>query len=117
VSGTDDAYEVRLVGEGVVEIVAYGLADAEHQAEKEFAQRWPGAAFEVADVARAEPGAARIAEEFRVGYRVRARERVSAVSADAAGRAALRGAQARLAGSRFARTAWQRPAVGAAPAA
>lgn len=104
-------YEVRLVGRGVAEIVAYGVADAEHQAEKEFARLWADADFAVTEVARAEPGAERIAEEFRVGYRVRATHAIYAATADDAGRDALREAQRRLAGSRFARTAWQPPAV------
>lgn len=99
-------HTVAVRGAGWVELAAYGLADAEHQVEKELRALWPDAVVEVTDVGRAD-ASARIVEEFRVSYRVR-----GAVSAEGdteadARKAALRTLRDRFAGSRFERIAWE----------
>ena len=50
-------HAVAVRGTGRVELPAYGLADAEHQVEKELRALWPGATVEVTDVARTDPAA------------------------------------------------------------
>lgn len=99
-----DRVEVR--GAGRVELAAYGLADAEHQVEKEIRALWPDAAVDVLDVARAD-GASRIVEEFRVRYRVRAVVPVKADTPADARRSALRLLRERFTGSRYERVAWE----------
>lgn len=97
------AVDVR--GEGRAELPAYGMADAEHRVEKELYAVWPEARVEVREVARAaHPGG--IVEEFEVRYGITARVRVAAESPEQALGAAFRDARARLAGTRFTRTAW-----------
>lgn len=96
-------------GSGQVELAAYGLADAEHQVEKEVRALWPdAAAVEVTDVARLDE-ASRIVEEFRVRYRVRGLLRVAAETEAEARRAALRTMRERFLGSRFERITWELP--------
>lgn len=110
-------YGIAVRGTGRVELPAYGLADAEHQVEKELRALWPDAAVDVLDVARPDD-ASRIVEEFRVRYRVRITAAVDAVSPAEARRAALRTLRERSAGSRFDRIAWdvvEPPAGGLAP--
>jgi hypothetical protein len=99
--------EVAVTGGGRVELAAYGMADAEHQVEKELREIWPDARVDVLDVARTgrEP---RIVEEFAVRYRVRGTVAVEVEREEDARRAALRQLNPRFAGSRFARIAWDR---------
>jgi len=98
-------HDVALKGSGRVELAAYGVADAEHQVEKEVRAAWPDARVEVLEVSRA--GAqGRIVEEFAVRYRVRGTVTVEAEDAREARRAALRELRGRLAGTRHARIAW-----------
>jgi hypothetical protein len=98
-------HEVALKGSGRVELAAYGVADAEHQVEKEVRAAWPQARVEVLEVSRA--GAqGRIVEEFAVAYRVRGTVTVEVEDAKEARRAALREVRGRLAGTRHARIAW-----------
>ena len=99
-------HTVAVRGAGRVELPAYGLADAEHQVEKELRALWPDAAVDVLDVARGDERP-RIVEEFRVRYRVRAALPVDADSADDARKAALRGLRERFAGSRYEHVAWE----------
>lgn len=96
---------VPLRGDGRVELPAYGLADAEHQVEKEIRALWPQASVDVLDVARSE-GASRIVEEFRVRYRVRGTVSVTAPTQDEARRTALRDLRERFNGSRFELVTW-----------
>lgn len=103
-------YTVRAEGHGRAELPAYGLADAEHQVEKEIVRALPAARVEVAEVQRAE-AAGRIVEEFRVGYRVRVDMAVDADSADAARREALRRLRAALEGTRHRRIQWTKTDV------
>lgn len=99
------SHEVALKGSGRVELAAYGVADAEHQVEKEVRAAWPSARVEVLEVSRA--GAqGRIVEEFAVAYRVRGTVTVEVEDAKEARRAALREVRGRLAGTRHARIAW-----------
>ncbi|MET0397796.1 MAG: hypothetical protein ABW277_13280 [Longimicrobiaceae bacterium] len=98
-------YTVRAEGRGRAELPAYGLADAEHQVEKEIVRALPVARVEVAEVQRTE-AAGRIVEEFRVGYRVLVDVAVDADSADAARREALRRLRAALEGTRHRRIQW-----------
>ena len=88
-----------------MELPAYGLADAEHQVEKEIRALWPEAAVDVLDVARAE-GGSRIVEEFRIRYQVRGTVAVTAPTEDEARRTALRVLRERFTGSRFALITW-----------
>ena len=98
-------HEVALKGSGRVELAAYGVADAEHQVEKEVRAAWPEARVEVLEVSRA--GArGRIVEEFAVSYRVRGTVTVEVEDAKEARRTALREVRGRLAGTRHARIAW-----------
>jgi hypothetical protein len=99
-------HRIGVRGAGRVELAAYGLADAEHQVEKEIRALWPDAAVDVLDVARAD-GASRIVEEFRVRYRVRAVVPVEADTPADARRSALRLLRERFAGSRYERVAWE----------
>jgi uncharacterized OsmC-like protein len=90
-----------------VELPAYGLADAEHQVEKELRALWPdAAAVDVTDVARMDE-ASRIVEEFRVRYRVRGTVPVAADTDEDARKAALRMMRDRFVGSRFERITWE----------
>lgn len=97
-------HRVALSGGGRVEVAAYGLADAEHQVEKEIAALWPEAAVEVTEVSRA--GSGTIVEEFAVRYRVRGMVTMEAASPAEARSAALRVLRDRFAASRYARIAW-----------
>ena len=99
-------HRIALRGAGRVELAAYGLADAEHQVEKELRALWPEAVVEVLDVARVEDRS-RIVEEFAVRYRLRGAVEAEADSLDDARRSALRDLRARFTGSRFARVAWE----------
>lgn len=104
-------YSVRAEGRGRAALPAYGLADAEHQVEKEIVRAWPEARVEVTEVVRAEaPG--RIVEEFAVSYRVHAPVEVEADSADEARRDALRALRAAFEGSRHRRIEWLDVKVG-----
>jgi hypothetical protein len=97
---------VTLKGGARVELAAYGLADAEHQVEKELRAAWPEARVEVLDVSRR--GEGRIVEEFSVRYRVRGTVTVDAEGPAEARTAALRLLRERLAGTRHARIEWER---------
>lgn len=98
---------VRAEGRGRALLPAYGLADAEHQVEKEVLRALPEARVEVTEVLRAED-AGRIVEEFVVRYRVVATVAVEAGSPDEARREALRTLRAALAGTRHRRVEWVR---------
>ncbi|HEX2091673.1 MAG TPA: hypothetical protein VHG28_04690 [Longimicrobiaceae bacterium] len=104
------AYTVRAEGRGRVELPAYGMADAEHQVEKELLRAWPDARTEVLEVIRAET-AGRIVEEFRVAYRVSAAVSVEASSPDEAKREALRRLRAAFEGTRYRRIEWAKVEV------
>jgi len=106
-------HAISVRGSGRVELAAYGLADAEHQVEKELRALWPQAAVDVTDVGRAD-ASARIVEEFRVSYRVRGVVPTVADTEADARKAALRALRDRFAGSRFERITWE---VVPAPAA
>lgn len=97
-------HTIAVRGAGRVELAAYGLADAEHQVEKELRALWPDAAVDVLDVARGDERS-RIVEEFRVRYRVRGTVPVEAETAEDARKSALRLLRERFAGSRFERIA------------
>jgi hypothetical protein len=99
-------HTITVRGAGRVELPAYGLADAEHQVEKELRGLWPDAAVDVLDVARTDEQS-RIVEEFRVRYRVRAAVPVEADTPDDARKSALRLLRERFTGSRFERIAWE----------
>ena len=99
-------HEVAVKGGGRVELAAYGIADAEHQAEKEIRAAWPEARVSILEVARNSPGE-RIVEEFAIRYRVSGIVIVEeAESAEAARRAALRQLRERFDGTRFSRVVW-----------
>jgi hypothetical protein len=99
-------HTVRLRSTGVVEVPAYGLADAEHQVEKEIRAAWPGVRVEILDVSRP-GGPPRIVEELRVRYRVTGSVMVDADSSAAALREALRTLRDRFSPTRYHRIEWQ----------
>lgn len=101
-------YEIRVRGEGRVQLPAYGLADAEHRVEKELSRLWPGATIRVLDVSRGRDGA-RIVEEFTVIYRIDGVVNVEVPSPNETLRAAFRRARERLADSRYFHTQWESP--------
>jgi len=98
-------FEVAVKGGGRVELAAYGIADAEHQAEKELRAAWPEARVAVVEVSRSgdQP---RIVDEFVVRYRLSGIVSVESDSADDARRAALRTLRERFAATRFAHVVW-----------
>lgn len=99
-------YAIGIRGSGRVELAAYGLADAEHQVEKELRALWPQASVDVTDVSRM-GDAGRIVEEFRVSYRVRGVVPTVADTDAEARKAALRVMRDRFLGSRFERITWE----------
>lgn len=105
-SGAPSVRTVRARGRGRVEVPAYGVADAEHQVEKEILRAWPDARVEVLEIGRA--GASRIVEEFAVAYRVEAVVRVEADAPDEARREALRRLRAAFEGTRHRHVEWTR---------
>lgn len=98
-------FTVRASGRGRAELPAYGLADAEHQVEKEILRAWPEARVAVTDVGRGE-SAGRIVEEFVVAYRVDASLHLEADSPDDARREALRRLRSAFEGTRHRRIEW-----------
>ncbi len=92
-------------GSARVELAAYGVADAEHQVEKELRELWPEARVDLVDVARTLPEP-RIVEEFAVRYRVGGIVVVEAESEADARRAAFRTLRERFAGTRHGSIAW-----------
>jgi hypothetical protein len=98
--------EVAVRGSARVELAAYGVADAEHQVEKELRELWPEARIHLVDVARTLPEP-RIVEEFAVRYRVGGTVVVEAESEADARRAAFRTLRERFAGTRHDRVAWE----------
>jgi len=102
---------VSVRGTGRVVLPAYGLADAEHQVEKELGEAWPGCRVDVLDVARTDDRA-RIVEEFAIRYRVRGTVTLAAPTEKEAQAAALRGLRDRFAGTRFGNVAWDVVEVG-----
>ena len=102
---TGGEYRVTVRGAGQVELAAFGVADAEHQVEKELLDLWPGCVAEVVDIARTDERS-RIVEEFAVRYRVRGTESVAASGEPAARAVVLRSLRERFAGTRFAAVAW-----------
>ena len=104
--------EVAAAGTARVELAAYGVADAEHQVERELRELWPEARIDLLEVARTLPEP-RIVEEFAVRYRIRGTVAVDAESEADARRAAFRALRERFAGSRHERIAWDaEPAAG-----
>ena len=95
-----------MAGTARVELAAYGVADAEHQVERELRERWPEARVELLEVARTLPEP-RIVEEFAVRYRIRGTVPVEAESDEDARRAAFRTLRERFAGTRHERIAWE----------
>ena len=93
-------------GSARVELAAYGVADAEHQVERELRELWPGARVDLLEVARTLPEP-RIVEEFAVRYSIRGTVAVDAESEDDARRAAFRTLRQRFAGTRHERVAWE----------
>ena len=93
-------------GSARVELAAYGVADAEHQVEKELRELWPDARVDLLEVARTLPEP-RIVEEFAVRYRIRGTVAVDAESDEDARRAAVRALRERFAGTRHERVAWE----------
>jgi len=90
-----------------VEVPAYGLADAEHQVQKEIRAAWPEAHVDVLDVGRP-GGAARIVEDFTVTYRITGTLDVAEATEAAAEREAFRQLRARFDGTRYQQVRWER---------
>lgn len=99
---------LRVRGQGSAEVAAYGIADAEHQVEKELSAAWPGAAVVVVEIER--PAAERrLVEEFVVRYTVAGEMQGEGDSVAEAHRDALRRLRATFAGTRHHRIAWDPP--------
>src|SRR5215218_6102018 len=98
-------HSIPVIGQGRVDIAAYGVADAEHLVEKELRALWPDARLVVTEVRR-DAGAARIVEEFSLAYRLQATLQAEGADEAEARRAAFRAARDRLAGSRYRHTSW-----------
>jgi hypothetical protein len=96
---------VRVQGEGAVRVPGYGLADAEHQVEKELRELWPEASIQILDVGR-DGSAPRIVEDFAVRYRVKGEVDIEADDLEEARREAFRQLRTRFTGSRFSTVAW-----------
>ena len=106
------AWRVAVKGTNRVELAAYGVADAEHQVERELRERWPDARVDVLEVARRDPEP-RIVEEFAVRYALRGTVTVEAETEEEARRAAFRLLRERFAGTRHDRIAWETEVPGA----
>ncbi len=106
-------FQVTISGRGRAAIAAYGVADAEHQAEKDLAGLWPRAAIQIVELRR--PPSGRIVEEFDVGFTLRMTTVAEAPTAGAAGRSALRTARAAALATRYSRVEWDVPVVTALP--
>jgi len=100
-------FAVRVRGGGRTEVAAYGVADAEHQVEKEILRLWPDARVRVLEVRRSGAAAERIAEEFVVEYRLEGVLEVDAPDEAAARAEVFRTGRDRLQGSRYWRIAWE----------
>jgi hypothetical protein len=87
-------------------VAGYGLADAEHQVEKEIGRAWPGSRVAVEEVGRG-TGPGSIVETFRVGFRVEGPVDAQGESPEELRRDAFRRARARLAGTRFRGVVWE----------
>lgn len=105
-AGAVGEHAVALRGHGRAELAAYGLADAEHQVEKELRDAWPGGRVEVLEVSRT-GAAGRIVEEFAVRFRISGTRHVQAATVEDARRTALRESRAALTGTRYARVEWE----------
>lgn len=97
---------VPLRGSGTVQLPAYGVADAEHQVEKEILRRLPDARVTILGVSRGGE-APRIVEEFSVRYRLQLSVAVTVEDTATAAAEARRAARAALIGTRYAATAWE----------
>jgi hypothetical protein len=75
--------------------------------EKEIGTALPGAVTDVREIRRSSDEA-RIVEEYRVSYRVRAVVEGEGRDEESARRAAFAAARVLLMGTRFSRTAWER---------
>jgi hypothetical protein len=99
-------YAVRIRGSGRCEVAAYGIADAEHQVEKEIRRCWADARVRVTNVHRSD-GEERITEEFAVEYRVEGSLAVEAADPPRARQEAFRVARSHFAGTRYWTIAWE----------
>jgi hypothetical protein len=98
-------HAIRVSGGGTAVVPAYGLADAEHQVEKELREAWPAAQVQVMDVSRP-AGPPRIVEDFSVAYRIRGTIIVEAESPENAAREAFRRLRALFSGTRYTDLRW-----------
>jgi hypothetical protein len=95
------------VGLGTVTLPAYGVGDAEARVEKEIGTALPGSVTDVREIRRSSDQA-RIVEEYRVSYRVKAEVEGEGADEESARRSAFAAARALLLGTRYSRTAWER---------
>ncbi|HET6762834.1 MAG TPA: hypothetical protein VFH27_04155 [Longimicrobiaceae bacterium] len=100
-------HAIQVRGTGRVEVPAYGLADAEHQVQKEIRAAWPESHVDVLEVGRP-GGAARIVEDFAVTYRITGTLHVAEPTPAAAEREAFRLLRARFDGTRYHQVRWER---------
>ena len=102
-------FSVAIAGRGRATVAAYGIADAEHQVEKELAGVWPSASIRIENIGRV--GAGRIVEEFQVDFTIRMTLHATGDDAEEAARTALRAARAAAGGTRYAKIEWAPPRV------
>ena len=100
---------VRITGRGAVELPGYGVADAEHQLEKELAAALPTAKLRVDQIRRLD-AAPRIVEEFQIRFTLTATVEVDLAEDgdDKRARAAFAAGRAALEGTRFGKIAWEK---------
>jgi hypothetical protein len=98
----------RLLGSGTVTLAAFGVGDAEARAEKELRAVFPDALVGIRGIRRLLDGDP-VVDEFEVDYRLGVELEVGADPDEKrALRTAFAAARQRLAGTRFARIAWER---------
>lgn len=100
------AYRVHLRGRGRAEVGAYGMADAEHQVEKELVRAWPGVGVRIEEIGRP-AGASRLVETFRVGWMAEGWIDAEGATPEEARRDAFRRARAFLEGTRYWMARWE----------
>lgn len=116
-SRTQPAVTYRVTGSGRAEVPAYGIADAEHQLEKELKGVDPAAGIRITQTRRTDLRQ-RIVEEFELSYLLTVSVVVSRdrESAEEACKAAFAAARQLVEGTRFRGVRWIRAEPNASPA-
>jgi len=105
---------MRVQGRGRMEVVAHGVADAEHRAEVGVGRLWPEARITVQGVDRL-GGDDRLVSEYAVRYGLTGELICTGESPEALTREAFRQARRKLDGSAFRTVEWMRATPLGAP--